>query len=164
MAIREREVEVLEFRSQDRRLREHPRNRMAALGAGAIPRRFCTGTALVSDGYKRRVEFSVRDGLGFLGTGWGTDWCCHWPRSQLRLRAAVQAGGSLIVSAVGCRRRSSALSSFRADAQPMRDMHGAPAGTFDFYVLALSWSPVSAKSARRRAPTSNARMGVDLAS
>lgn len=33
------------------------------------------------------------------------------------------------------------LSSFRADAQPMRDMHGAPAGTFDFYVLALSWSP-----------------------
>ena len=44
-------------------------------GLEQIPRRFCTGTALVSDGYKRKVEYSVRDGLGVLGTGWGTDWC-----------------------------------------------------------------------------------------
>ena len=44
-------------------------------GLEHLPRRFCSGTALVSDGYKRRVDFSVRDGLGFLGTGWGTEWC-----------------------------------------------------------------------------------------
>jgi hypothetical protein len=44
-------------------------------GLEMIPRRFCSGTALVSDGYKRKVDFSVRDELGFLGTGWGTEWC-----------------------------------------------------------------------------------------
>ena len=44
-------------------------------GLEQFPRRFCSGTVIVSDGYKRKIEFSVRDGLGFLGTGWGTEWC-----------------------------------------------------------------------------------------
>ena len=33
------------------------------------------------------------------------------------------------------------LASASAGAQPMREIRGAPAGQFDFYVLALSWSP-----------------------
>lgn len=33
------------------------------------------------------------------------------------------------------------LSTLPASAQPIRESRGAPAGEFDFYVLALSWSP-----------------------
>lgn len=44
-------------------------------GLDYIPRRFCSGVANVSDGHKRRVDYSIRDGLGFLGFGWGTEAC-----------------------------------------------------------------------------------------
>jgi ribonuclease T2 len=33
------------------------------------------------------------------------------------------------------------LATIPASAQPIREARGAPAGSFDFYVLALSWSP-----------------------
>ncbi len=45
-------------------------------GLDMIPRRFCTATALVSDGVKREVDYSVRSGLGFAGLGTSdVDWC-----------------------------------------------------------------------------------------
>lgn len=44
-------------------------------GLDYIPRRFCTGTVIVSDGLKRRVNFSVREDLGFIGVGWDTQAC-----------------------------------------------------------------------------------------
>jgi hypothetical protein len=44
-------------------------------GLDYIPRRYCTGTVIVSDGYRRRVNYSVREKLGFIGVGWGTEWC-----------------------------------------------------------------------------------------
>lgn len=44
-------------------------------GLDYIPRRYCTGTAIVSDGYKHKVNFSIREDLGFLGIGWSTDAC-----------------------------------------------------------------------------------------
>lgn len=44
-------------------------------GLDYIPRRFCTGTVIVSDGYKRRINYSVREKLGFIGIGWSADWC-----------------------------------------------------------------------------------------
>jgi hypothetical protein len=44
-------------------------------GLDYIPRRFCTGTVVVNDGYKHKVNFSIREDLGFLGVGWGTDFC-----------------------------------------------------------------------------------------
>jgi hypothetical protein len=44
-------------------------------GLDYIPRRFCTGTAIVSDGYRHRVNFSIREDLGFIGIGWSTDSC-----------------------------------------------------------------------------------------
>jgi len=40
-----------------------------------IPRRFCTGTAILSDGVKRRIDYSVREGLGLIGVTWGVDYC-----------------------------------------------------------------------------------------
>ena len=44
-------------------------------GLDYIPRRFCSGTVLTSDGVKRRVDYSVREDLGTIGVGWGTEWC-----------------------------------------------------------------------------------------
>jgi hypothetical protein len=44
-------------------------------GLDYIPRRFCTGTAILSDGVKRRIDYSVREGLGLIGVTWGVDYC-----------------------------------------------------------------------------------------
>ena len=42
-------------------------------GLDYIPRRFCSGTVLTSDGVKRRGAYSVRGGLGTIGVTWGTE-------------------------------------------------------------------------------------------
>jgi hypothetical protein len=44
-------------------------------GLDYIPRRFCSGVVTVSDGVKRRINFSIREDLGFIGATWGTEWC-----------------------------------------------------------------------------------------
>ncbi|MBA1158489.1 hypothetical protein P7L87_26555 [Vibrio parahaemolyticus] len=44
-------------------------------GLDYIPRRYCTGTVIVSDGYKHRINFSIREDLGFIGIGWNTEAC-----------------------------------------------------------------------------------------
>jgi hypothetical protein len=44
-------------------------------GLDYIPRRYCTGTVIMSDGYKRKVNFSIREDLGFIGIGWDTEAC-----------------------------------------------------------------------------------------
>ena len=44
-------------------------------GLDFIPRRFCSGIVVTSDGARRRIDFSVREDLGFIGASWGTDWC-----------------------------------------------------------------------------------------
>ncbi len=42
---------------------------------GTIPRRFCTATAMVSDGRKHRVDFWIGEDTGFIGASWGVTWC-----------------------------------------------------------------------------------------
>jgi len=42
---------------------------------GTIPRRFCTGRALVSDGRWRTVHYSIVEDGGMIGANWGVDWC-----------------------------------------------------------------------------------------
>lgn len=42
---------------------------------GTIPRRFCSATALVSDGVKRQVNYSIGEDTGFVGGGPGVEWC-----------------------------------------------------------------------------------------
>lgn len=44
-------------------------------GVDFIPRRFCTALVTTTDGIKRRIDYSVREGTGFIGLSWGTDWC-----------------------------------------------------------------------------------------
>lgn len=46
-------------------------------GLDYVPRRFCTATATVSDGMKRKVDYSVREGLGPFGATWGVEFCVH---------------------------------------------------------------------------------------
>jgi len=40
-----------------------------------IPRRFCSGYALVSDGRVRPVHYSIAENLGMAGMGFGVTWC-----------------------------------------------------------------------------------------
>ena len=44
-------------------------------GLDTIPRRYCTATATVSTGGKHRVDYSVREDLGFIGGSWGVEFC-----------------------------------------------------------------------------------------
>ena len=46
-------------------------------GLDYIPRRFCTATASLSDGVKRRIDYSVREDLGMIGMTWGVEFCVH---------------------------------------------------------------------------------------
>ncbi|SRR6266540_4080909 len=40
-----------------------------------MPRRFCTGTVIVSDGLKRRLNYSIIEDAGIIGASWGVEWC-----------------------------------------------------------------------------------------
>ena len=44
-------------------------------GLDTIPRRYCTASATISDGRRRRIDYSVREDLDFIGNGWGIEWC-----------------------------------------------------------------------------------------
>ena len=43
--------------------------------AQAIPRRFCSGVARISDGSSRRIHYSINETGSWLGIGWGIEWC-----------------------------------------------------------------------------------------
>lgn len=40
-----------------------------------IPRRWCAGTVLVSDGKKRSVNYQIGEDTGMIGADWGVEWC-----------------------------------------------------------------------------------------
>jgi hypothetical protein len=40
-----------------------------------IPRRFCRAVAIVNDGRKHAVSYSIGEDTGFVGAGWGVEWC-----------------------------------------------------------------------------------------
>jgi hypothetical protein len=40
-----------------------------------IPRRFCAGLAMVSDGVERPVYYSIAEDTGLIGASWGVEWC-----------------------------------------------------------------------------------------
>ncbi len=41
----------------------------------AIPRRFCTAQAVISDGVKRSVHYSIIEDASEIGVTWGIEWC-----------------------------------------------------------------------------------------
>lgn len=40
-----------------------------------IPRRYCSAFALVSDGIRRPVHYSIGEDTGMIGMTWGVEWC-----------------------------------------------------------------------------------------
>jgi hypothetical protein len=41
----------------------------------SIPRRFCSAIALVSDGLKHPIHYSIGEDTGLIGASWGVEWC-----------------------------------------------------------------------------------------
>ena len=44
-------------------------------GLSYIPRRWCEARAQFNDGALRKVVYQIGQGLGFIGAGWGVEWC-----------------------------------------------------------------------------------------
>ena len=57
------------------RIREVSFRPWAAGAPDAIPRRFCSRTALVSDGKPRTIHYSISEDGGMIGVNWGVEWC-----------------------------------------------------------------------------------------
>jgi len=43
--------------------------------ADTIPRRFCVGTAEISDGSRHTIDYSIAEDTGIIGANWGVEWC-----------------------------------------------------------------------------------------
>jgi hypothetical protein len=43
--------------------------------AQSIPRRFCSGTALINDGVKRPIYYSIAEDTDTIGLAWGVNFC-----------------------------------------------------------------------------------------
>jgi len=43
--------------------------------AQSIPRRFCSGTALINDGRRHAIYYSIASGSGMIGMDWGVEFC-----------------------------------------------------------------------------------------
>src|SRR5436305_913839 len=41
----------------------------------AIPRRFCSAVAIVSDGLRHPIHYTIGEDTGWLGVTWGVHWC-----------------------------------------------------------------------------------------
>jgi len=44
-------------------------------GPNALPRRFCTAVAALSDGALSPVHYAIGEDTGFAGATWGVEWC-----------------------------------------------------------------------------------------
>lgn len=43
--------------------------------AQSIPRRYCSGTALINDGLRHRIYYSIGEDTGMIGATWGVNFC-----------------------------------------------------------------------------------------
>jgi hypothetical protein len=50
-------------------------NAVMPWAAQSIPRRFCSGTAVVSDGQKHAMYYSIAEDTGMIGMDWGVNFC-----------------------------------------------------------------------------------------
>lgn len=41
----------------------------------SIPRRFCTGKVHINNGTIHRINYSIAEDTGIIGSGWGVEWC-----------------------------------------------------------------------------------------
>jgi hypothetical protein len=43
--------------------------------AQSIPRRFCSGTAVINDGTRHTIDYSIGEDTGMVGMDWGVNFC-----------------------------------------------------------------------------------------
>ncbi len=43
--------------------------------AQSIPRRFCSGTAVINDGARHEIVYSIAEDTGMIGVTWGVNFC-----------------------------------------------------------------------------------------
>ena len=43
--------------------------------AQSIPRRFCSGTAVINDGTKHLINYAIEEDTNMIGMGWGVNFC-----------------------------------------------------------------------------------------
>lgn len=60
---------------------------------GTIPRRFCSGRALTSDGHWRTLRYSIIEDGGMIGWSWGVQWCVVGLDRNWAYNPACQAAG-----------------------------------------------------------------------
>jgi hypothetical protein len=60
---------------------------------GTIPRRFCSGRALISDGRWRTLRYSIVEDGGMIGWSWGVQWCVVGLDRNWAYNPACQAAG-----------------------------------------------------------------------
>lgn len=48
---------------------------MRSNGLDLIPRRYCMAQALMNDGKRREVSYTIAEDMGIIGWGFGVDWC-----------------------------------------------------------------------------------------
>ena len=46
-------------------------------GPEFIPRRYCMARVSMANGRQRPVSYTIGEGLGMIGWGWGVEWCVH---------------------------------------------------------------------------------------
>ncbi|MBM3530067.1 MAG: hypothetical protein FJX62_18450 [Alphaproteobacteria bacterium] len=66
------------FWDSDLRIVDFERVRQTAYRPWArdtVPRRFCSGRVLTSDGRRRTIHYSIIEDGGHIGVSWGVEWC-----------------------------------------------------------------------------------------
>ena len=43
--------------------------------SNSVPRRFCGAVATLTDGASRDLRYAIGENTGWLGVGWGVEWC-----------------------------------------------------------------------------------------
>ena len=62
-------------------------------GLSYIPRRYCEAQAQFNDGVRRKVVYQIGEDLGFIGVGWGVNWCVDGLDRNLAYAPHCRAAG-----------------------------------------------------------------------
>ena len=65
--------------------------------AQSVPRRFCSGTAVINDGARHPIYYSIAEDTGMIGWDWGTEFCVVGIGSQFGLRPGLPFREALMV-------------------------------------------------------------------
>jgi hypothetical protein len=61
--------------------------------AQSIPRRFCSGTAVINDGTKHLINYAIEEDTNMIGMGWGVNFCVAGLDRNWAYRPECRAAG-----------------------------------------------------------------------